>query len=63
MAGIVELSSALFGEDAGLKDPFTNLSWPEEEGRDYFAGLVARGLSLCLLAESGGRWLATLRVT
>ena len=52
VADIVELSSALFREDAGQRDPFTNLGWPEEEGWEYFAGLVAGDLSLCLLAGS-----------
>ncbi len=51
---IVGLSSALFREDAGRRDPCTNLNWPREEGQEYFAGLVARAGSLCLLAEVGG---------
>ena len=51
---IVELSSALFREDAGQRDPFINLGWPEEEGREYFARLVACDRSLCLLAEFAG---------
>jgi hypothetical protein len=36
VADIVGLSSALFREDAGQRDPFTNLSWPEEEGWGVF---------------------------
>ena len=52
---IVGLSSALFREDAGRRDPCTNLDWPREEGREYFAGLVACTDSLCLLAEVGGK--------
>jgi GNAT superfamily N-acetyltransferase len=51
---IVELSSALFREDAGQRDPFMNLNWPRGEGREYFAGLVACDRSLCLLAEFAG---------
>lgn len=52
---IVELSAALFREDAGARDPFTNLDWPEEEGYEHFAALVDGEWSLCLLAVSGGR--------
>ncbi len=52
--GIVELSAALFREDAGSRDPSTNLGWPEEEGHEYFSALVADGDYVCLLAESGG---------
>ena len=29
---IVELSYALFQEDAGQRDPWMNLNWPREEG-------------------------------
>lgn len=54
VADIVELSSALFREDAGQRDPFVNLNWPEEEGWEYFADLVTGDRSLCLLAEFAG---------
>ena len=50
VADIVELSSALFREDAGQRDPFMNLDWPAEEGERYFAGLVGGDGSVCLLA-------------
>ncbi len=55
VAEIVELSRALFREDAGRRDPFTNLGWPEEEGLAYFASLVSGAGSVCLLAEIAGR--------
>ena len=51
---IVRLSSVLFREDVGRRDPRANLNWPREEGQKYFAGLVASTGSLCLLAEVGG---------
>ena len=54
MADIVELSAILFQEDAGERDPTVNLCWPEDEGREYFAGLVDGESSACLLAEIGG---------
>ena len=54
MADIVELSAILFQEDAGERDPTVNLRWPEDEGREYFAGLVDGESSVCLLAEIGG---------
>jgi GNAT superfamily N-acetyltransferase len=60
VAGIAKLSSALFREDAGQRDPFTNLNWPEEEGWGYFAGLVAGDRSLCLLAEFAGETVGYL---
>lgn len=55
VAKIVELSSALFREDAGERDPFMNLAWPRQEGREYFATLLARSDSLCLLAIYAGQ--------
>ncbi len=55
VAGIVELSGALFREDAGSRDPSMNLGWPEEEeGREYFSALVTDEDRVCLIAESGG---------
>lgn len=60
VAEIVELSGALFREDAGRRDPFVNLGWPEEEGREYFAGLVRGEGSLCLLAGLAGRTVGYL---
>ena len=49
------MSSALFREDAGQRDPFVrSLGWPEEEGLGYFAGLVGGDEAICLLAVSAG---------
>lgn len=54
VAKVVELSGALFREDAGSRDPSTNLGWPEEEGHEYFSALVSGTNCVCFFAESGG---------
>lgn len=48
------MSGALFREDAESRDASTNLSWPEEEGLEYFSALVLDGNCVILVAESGG---------
>lgn len=54
IAKVVELNACLFREDSGRRDPFMNQDWPVEEGREYFAGFLARERGVCLLAESVG---------
>ena len=49
---VVGLSDALFREDAGSRDPTTNQDWALQEGRAYFAVLLADGAAGCWLAES-----------
>ncbi len=51
---LVELSSALFQEDAGQRDPLMNLDWPREEGEAYYAGMIAGHCSVCIVAELCG---------
>ena len=51
---LVELSCALFREDAGTRDPSTNVGWPVEHGRGYFVDLMGRADGVCLLAEADG---------
>ena len=51
---VVGLSAALFREDAGQRDTSTNLNWPAEEGRGYFAELIGDDRCLCLVAEHDG---------
>ena len=51
---LLELSSALFREDAGTRDPWMNLEWPGEYGRRHFADLLGSGRGVCLLAEASG---------
>lgn len=48
---IVSLSDALFREDAGSRDPTMNLQWTVQEGRGYFADLLADDAAACWLAE------------
>lgn len=60
VAAIVQLSTVLFQEDAGQRDPSVNLDWPAEEGHEYFGGLVAGKGSVCLLAENTGEVIGYL---
>ena len=43
---IVELSYALSREDAESRDPTMNLEWALQEGRGYFADLLAQDAAL-----------------
>jgi GNAT superfamily N-acetyltransferase len=51
---VVALSVALFAEDAGQRDPYTDLGWPAREGREYFGGLLGGPATRCWLAEVDG---------
>ncbi len=51
---VVALSIALFAEDAGQRDLYTDLGWPEREGREYFGGLLSGPSTRCWLAEVDG---------
>ena len=51
---LVRLCSALFAEDAGTRDPATDVGWPWARGREHFDSLISRDDALCLLAKSGG---------
>ena len=53
VGALVRLSSALFLEDAGTRDPFTEVGWPASHGREHFLSLISRNDALCLLAKSG----------
>jgi GNAT superfamily N-acetyltransferase len=48
---IINLNHALFQEDAGTRDPFTNLNWPYEEGKKHFTKRIKGENNVCLLAE------------
>ncbi len=52
---IVELNYALFQQDAGQRDPYTNLDWTHEEGNEHFAHHITAESSLCLVAELDSR--------
>lgn len=49
---IVRLTTSLFCEDAGQRDPFTNLDWPEEHGDNHFNHRITDERSHCLVAEN-----------
>lgn len=48
---IVQFSHGLFQEDAGQRDPYTNLNWANEHGHDYFRPMIPDETFLCLVAE------------
>lgn len=52
---IVALNHGLFQEDAGQRDPFTNVDWALEEGEEHFTHHISAQNSLCLVAEMDGR--------
>ena len=52
VGALVRLSLALFVEDAGTRDPFTDMGWRLAQGRDHFLSLISRNDALCLLARS-----------
>jgi GNAT superfamily N-acetyltransferase len=54
VGALVRLSSALIREDAGIRDPCTDVGWPREHGWDHFLSLISWEDALCLLAKSGG---------
>lgn len=51
---IVVLNAALFQEDAGQRDPFMNLDWPQQEGHAYFSRHLKSEASCCLVADVNG---------
>ena len=48
---LVELESALFLEDAGVHDPHADTTWPQREGHEDFAQLIASDDCLLLVAS------------
>ncbi|WP_205862083.1 GNAT family N-acetyltransferase [Planosporangium thailandense] len=57
---VVELSAELFAEDAGQRDPYTDLGWPRREGHEYFGGLLTGPTTRCWLAEVDGKVAGSL---
>src|SRR6476660_1380329 len=57
---VVRLSAALFAEDAGAYDKYTDQSWPQREGAAYFAAVVGGEHTRGWLAELDGRPVASL---
>ncbi|MGV9314927.1 N-acetyltransferase family protein [Streptomyces sp. NPDC003691] len=54
IAGLVACSSALFAEDAGVRDPSVNIGWPREHGARRFAAGVDDPDRLLLVADCDG---------
>jgi GNAT superfamily N-acetyltransferase len=48
---VVALSVALFAEDAGQHDRYTDLGWPSCDGHEYFGGVLDGPWTRCFLAE------------
>ncbi len=51
---LIELEAALFVEDAGRHDPFSDPSWPSREGRRDFEDLIASPDAIVLTAHRSG---------
>ena len=49
---LLRLEAALFLEDAGRHDPFSDPTWPEREGRQDFEDLIASPSGIVLAARS-----------
>ncbi|MER6913540.1 GNAT family N-acetyltransferase [Streptomyces sp. NPDC000594] len=52
--GLVACSGALFAEDAGVRDPYIDLGWPQEHGPGRFAAGIDDPDRLLLVAERDG---------
>ena len=51
---LIELEAALFAEDAGQHDPYSDTTWPHREGREDFEKLIASSDGLVLVARGSG---------
>jgi GNAT superfamily N-acetyltransferase len=49
---LVRLSAALFTEDGGTRDRYTDVGWPERAGVGYFTAVVAGHTTACWVAGS-----------
>ena len=53
IGALVRLCSALSAEDAGTRDPSTDVGWPGAHRWDHFRSLISRNDTCCFLARSG----------
>jgi GNAT superfamily N-acetyltransferase len=53
LAGLVASSARLFAEDAGTRDPATDITWPLKHGEAAFTGSIASPDTLVLVAVAG----------
>lgn len=49
---LIPLESALFQEDAGVHDPYSDPTWPRREGRQDFEDLIASPDSIVVVARA-----------
>lgn len=57
---LLELEAALFVEDAGRHDPFSDPTWPAREGRQDFEDLLASPDGIVLAARRSGEMVGLL---
>jgi GNAT superfamily N-acetyltransferase len=57
---VVGLAVELFAEDAGQRDPYTDLDWPKREGHAYFGRIIQDATTNCFLAEVDGEIIGSL---
>lgn len=57
---LAALQVQLFAEDAGVHEPFVDLTWSQREGHDDFAELLASDESVVLVAEADRRMVGFL---
>jgi GNAT superfamily N-acetyltransferase len=57
---LVDLEAALFLEDAGRYDPYSDSTWPAREGREDFEELIASPDGIVLAARSSGTIIGLL---
>jgi GNAT superfamily N-acetyltransferase len=51
LADLVRLSAALFAEDGGTRDRYTDVGWPARAGARYFTAVVAGDTTACWVAD------------
>jgi len=57
---LVELEAALFLEDAGRHDPFSDPTWPQREGRKDFEDVISSPDAIVLAALNEGEVVGLL---
>lgn len=57
---LVDLETALFLEDAGQYDPYSDPTWPTREGRKDFEDLIASPDGIVLAARTSGDFVGLL---
>jgi len=57
---LVDLETALFLEDVGQHDPYSDPTWPTREGRKDFEDLIASPDGIVLAARTSGDFIGLL---